>query len=269
MITQTYKLNMIPDYSVPVVVKTSQYDVDSRTLTFQLYDGSKMFSLNENMTAYIRGKKGDNKVFEYPMVVDKHSVSVDVKEQMTVLAGQVMCEVVLMQDGEILGTANFTLDVERSPIDGGEISKTDLPIIDILMNGGDIGQYLRWTNKGADWEDKDDAVHIDTTAHWNAQRELIAREKNIYVYTDHSVVDGVAIPAVKIGDGLAYLIDLPFVSSDVEKYENIRGLLLEHIDDDVRHITAAERNAWNNKVTCFISQDDPTNLVFTTESEGE
>ena len=101
-------------------------------------------------------------------------------------------------------------------------------------------------------------VHIDTTAHWNAQRDLIGLAGHIYIYTDHDVINNVNIPAMKIGDGLAYLIDAPFVDSNEKA-------LLDHIADTTVHITAQERSNWNNKVTCFISQSDSENIVFSKE----
>lgn len=106
-----------------------------------------------------------------------------------------------------------------------------------------------------------DIVHIDTTAHWNAQTMLIAKRGHVYVYSDYLTIDETDVPAMKIGDGTSYLIDLPFASGN-------NDLFSEHVNNIVRHITADERTFWNNKVTCFVSQADPTCLVFSKESEG-
>lgn len=105
-----------------------------------------------------------------------------------------------------------------------------------------------------------DNVHTDTTAHWNAQLQLIAKRDNIYVYSDYVQVEDKVLPAIKIGDGTTYLIDLPFVSGD-------NTLLTNHINNNIRHITDDERNFWNDKVTCFISAADAEHLIFTKESE--
>lgn len=107
---------------------------------------------------------------------------------------------------------------------------------------------------------RDDIVHFDTVAHWNTQRDLVAKNGHIYVYTDYQVIDGVNIPAIKIGDGNAYLIDIPFVDSN-------SSLLKTHIDDKEIHITSDERDFWNNKVTAFISSDDEKTLVLSKERE--
>lgn len=95
-----------------------------------------------------------------------------------------------------------------------------------------------------------------TTRYWNAQPRLIAQNKTIYVYTDHDQDgEGNDIPGFKLGDGMAYLIDIPFVTQNMEN----------HIKDVIRHITQDERNFWNDKVRCYISMDNEENLVFTTD----
>ena len=93
-----------------------------------------------------------------------------------------------------------------------------------------------------------------TVEYWNSYPSLIAQIGSVYVYTDALEVDGELIPNFKIGDGTSYLIDMPFVSANVDK----------HIQDQVRHITAEERAKWNNKVSVSISALDSENLVFTT-----
>lgn len=98
-------------------------------------------------------------------------------------------------------------------------------------------------------------VEVDTTAGWNARRGLISVKDTIYIYTDYKQDEqGRDIPGLKVGDGMAQVVDLPFSDK----------LLYEHIDDMERHITNDERLFWNNKVRCYISVDDESNLIFTT-----
>ena len=66
------------------------------------------------------------------------------------------------------------------------------------------------------------------------------------------------VPNIKIGDGSAYLIDNPFITSSVEQ------LIQLHITDTVKHITEQERNNWNSKVRCYLSSEDNENIIFTT-----
>lgn len=99
----------------------------------------------------------------------------------------------------------------------------------------------------------DKQVLFNTTAIWDAQTELVSESEKIYVYTDHVIdAQGNRIAGIKVGDGNAYLIDLPFTDK----------VIMEHISDNTRHITQQEREFWNNKVTCYLTGTD--NLLFTT-----
>lgn len=57
-------------------------------------------------------------------------------------------------------------------------------------------------------------IRYGTVSEWNAQTDLISEKNVIYVYSDYQVVDGENIPAIKLGDGLAYLIDLPVIAGN-------------------------------------------------------
>lgn len=104
-----------------------------------------------------------------------------------------------------------------------------------------------------------DQVISDTTSNWNSQRTLVSKKNIIYVYTDHlsKIVDGktVYIPGVKIGDGKAYLIDLPFTDT----------ITMDHINNSGIHVTQNEKNFWNNKIRCYMDSVSGTRLIFTTE----
>lgn len=128
MITQTYNLNLIPD-KVPVSVDCSQYDSLSRTIVFNIYDGTVLKDLT-GATATVRGTKSDNTGFEYPCTVNDSQVSFDIQDQMTIFSGRVPCEIRLIDNG-ILGTCNFVLNVEPTPLDPNvTISETDLPLLE-------------------------------------------------------------------------------------------------------------------------------------------
>ena len=103
---------------------------------------------------------------------------------------------------------------------------------------------------------------IDTTANWNAATTFVPLKGEVIVYSDYTseTVDGqvVNIPNFKVGDGLAYVPDLPFVGDDM------RRQLTAHLLDTAVHITSAEREFWNSKVRCYIGNDDLEKLVFTT-----
>lgn len=95
-----------------------------------------------------------------------------------------------------------------------------------------------------------------STATWNSQPQLISRKGYIYIYSDYRQNEqGQNIAGFKVGDGSAYLIDMPFTEES----------LYEHIDNTVIHITQEEREFWNNKVRCFIDPLNEHNLIFTTD----
>lgn len=100
------------------------------------------------------------------------------------------------------------------------------------------------------------AILFGTTAFWDARVEYIPPQDTIIVYTDKATVDGVNVPGIKIGSGNGYVQDLAFVADD------IAAGLYAHIQDDVRHITAEERAAWNNKLNVEDVVLNKT-LVFT------
>ena len=132
MITQTYTLDLIP-HGEPLIVHASQYDTESRTLVFNLVKEGVAFDAT-GMSASIRGTKPDNTGFMYAMTVSGTSVSIDIKDQMTAVAGNVPCEVLIADANGSLGTANFTLRVEKSALDDETvISETDIPVFEELV----------------------------------------------------------------------------------------------------------------------------------------
>lgn len=106
------------------------------------------------------------------------------------------------------------------------------------------------------------AIHYGTTAYWNSQSTLIGENNHIYVYTDYTTITSNGetknVPNIKIGDGNAYLIDNPFITTSVEQLINL------HINDTTQHITAEERTIWNNKIRCYLSENNNETIVFTT-----
>ena len=96
----------------------------------------------------------------------------------------------------------------------------------------------------------------DTTANWNAHRDFVPLRGEVIIYTDHGQIDDgygnmINVPGIKIGDGSAYLIDLPFVGDDV-RYQILHELRQHSGNTDI-HVTAAEKIFWNNKLNFTIN----------------
>ena len=184
MIEQTYRIDMIPN-GAPVVVHVSQYDTAARRLSFELYNGGVAYELPAGAVASIAGTKPDNTSFLYAMTVSGNLVSIDLQQQMALVAGDVPAEIQITGAEGKIGSANFIIRVERGPIDENSvISETDLPIFEQLVSdaqeaasdaqtaadtasaaatsvsailpasSGTPGQVLTKTANGADWADK-------------------------------------------------------------------------------------------------------------------
>jgi len=98
-------------------------------------------------------------------------------------------------------------------------------------------------------------VQYDTTANWATKTTLVSKKGTIYVYSDHDTVDGHYVPGIKIGDGLAFVVDLPFLDEP----------LYEHINDISCHVSSADRDFWSNKNRVYTDVNVPETLIFTTE----
>lgn len=142
-------------------------------------------------------------------------------------------------------------------------SELDLELAKIRRQGGGSGNATWGGITGnienqTDLINRTDTIHIDTTAHWDAQQTLVGQLNHIYVYSDYQSINGVSVPGIKVGDGAAYLIDAPFIAANNTE-------LNSHISNTNVHVTASEKLSWNDKVTCFISQGDSETVVFSKE----
>lgn len=107
---------------------------------------------------------------------------------------------------------------------------------------------------------EDIPIVSDTKSNWNSKLDYAPPKGTIVIYEDYAVdSNNNNVPNFKVGDGNAYVIDLPFVGDD------LREAFQSHIEDTVIHITSEERTNWNNKVRCYMHEDvSQENLVFTT-----
>lgn len=131
MITQTLQLNLVPKGINPRLYAT-QYDYGSRSLQFEIYNGSERFVLTSAMSAVIEGTKPDRHGFSYSATVDtvNNVVNANLTQQMTAVEGDTLCEIVLFKSGERIGTLNFVLAVQGTGLnDDTDISDTEIPAI--------------------------------------------------------------------------------------------------------------------------------------------
>lgn len=100
-----------------------------------------------------------------------------------------------------------------------------------------------------------DSIRINTTSAWNSDISYVPQKGQIIIYSDGSVKDGVSYPRFKVGDGNAFLIDLPFLSGELE------AILNDHINNSSIHISAEERTKWNSHVSASYSGEDETLIL--------
>lgn len=98
---------------------------------------------------------------------------------------------------------------------------------------------------GTAWVFLTGRVVSKTTSEWENGGLVLSEKDVIYVYTDYysDTIDEqtVYIPGVKIGDGNAYVQDLPFTN---------------------QYITKSTIDKWNNKVTAYLDASNQEILVL-------
>ena len=102
-------------------------------------------------------------------------------------------------------------------------------------------------------------IEVKTSAEWENYIQYIPEAGRIIVYSDRRVINGVAYPGIKIADGLAYVVDLPFVGDDASS--EFMSALENHVNDHVVHITEEERQFWNNKIN-YNFDEQGENLIL-------
>ena len=102
----------------------------------------------------------------------------------------------------------------------------------------------------------DSGTNYNTTQYWNAQLSYIPSEGEIIVYSDYNSIekDGKIYkePAIKIGDGTTYVVDLPFIDD----------IIRAHIQNAQIHVSSSDREFWGNKINCNDAVEDEI-LEFT------
>ena len=228
MVEQTYRVDMIPN-GIPLVVHVSQYDTEARTLIFELYKGDVAYEVPAGAVASIAGTKPDKTAFIYPMAIDGNVVSIDLKQQMAIVAGDVLAEIQITNSSGKIGSANFVIRVERCPIDEDSvISETDLPIFEELVSDaqaaatdaqtaadtasaaassvasivpaspGTEGQVLTRMANGADWQTLDGKANTSTLA----TVETGTTASKTYAVGDYLVYNGILYKVISaIGSG--------------------------------------------------------------------
>ena len=92
-------------------------------------------------------------------------------------------------------------------------------------------------------------VLYNSTANWNLNPSFVPAAGQIIVYSDYAVdEDNTPIPGIKVGDGAAYGVDLPFITT---KYDQLLEDFHTHATNADIHLSASERKfLTENAVAC-------------------
>lgn len=124
-------LNIIPNGAIKRV-HVSQNDV-GRTLTFELFNNSTSYEVPSGATVKIQGTKPSGFGFSETCTVSGNTVTIDTTEAMTDEYGYIETELQISYSGNVLGTSNFILAVEKNPhpsntTDGTQITAQSLEV---------------------------------------------------------------------------------------------------------------------------------------------
>lgn len=122
---QIINVDLVPGKVMPIL-HASQFD-KGRSLGVKLYNGGAVFELSgaEDLTAAVRKPDG-NIVTETLTNAGGSLVEIITTEQMTACAGGSLCKIKIENAGDVIGTANFVLEVEKDPTDGGIESASEI-----------------------------------------------------------------------------------------------------------------------------------------------
>lgn len=125
-VTQQFNLDMIPQ-TIPVIIPVNQYDTGTGRLIIKLYKDLNEYTPS-SATVKIQGTKPDRKGFQYDATISGNTVTANLTEQMTAVAGDVRTQIVVTESSGQTGTFVFILRVQKSALqDDVDISETVLP----------------------------------------------------------------------------------------------------------------------------------------------
>lgn len=85
----------------------------------------------------------------------------------------------------------------------------------------------------------------NTAAGWAVMPDYVPKAGEICLYSDAA--------KIKIGDGSAFIVDLPFIGE--QDIQTLREALQRHMEDMTAHVTEREKEFWNNKLNYEVSGD--------------
>lgn len=137
---EVINLNLIPSGALPVV-HASQYD-EGRTFRANLMDGSTVYTLDGTEVLECDVKKPDGNIVTVAVTNTSDSyVEIDTTLQMCACAGESLAELHIKKGAQEIGTLNFILAVERSPLENGIQSDSGIHNLQTQIGDAVADQY--------------------------------------------------------------------------------------------------------------------------------
>ena len=166
-IVQNINLNLIPN-SAPIIVHCDQYDVGENRIVASLYKGDVAYTPSAGATARIQGTKPDGHGFMYDATISGNTVTADLTNQMSVVAGRVCCQIVVTESDNRTGSFVFFLEVQKSALpDDTEMSASDYQVIEELLETAQaINENFPYIGANGHWYyyDVEQGEYVDSGA---------------------------------------------------------------------------------------------------------
>ncbi len=202
MITRNFKLPVSPGGALPPVIGVSQFETETWVFTLVEADGT----IYTPSTGAIIGIKADGNIIDNAGTVDEDgNVVINVTEQMTASPGTALFEILF--DGATHGTANFTVNVEKRPTEGGTVSESDISLLEQAIEAG--GQFQTVTNDIANLQtdvgNLESGLASEASTRATQDNVLSARIDNIIALPEGSTTGDAELQDIRIGaNGTTY-----------------------------------------------------------------
>ena len=225
-------LNLIPEGDKPII-HASQFD-ENRSVRFDLKDGTEEYTLLADLVVTCNIKKVDGNIVTFEVEnTESTYVVITLPLQATACAGPNIGEIVITdEETSIIGTINFILEVERSPMLGGIESASDIhdltEQIEVIVTQVIATDYYTKSEVDNLLDDKADITDLPDMSNYYDKSSVDtllngkANVSDLNNYYNKTQVDNLL-------DNKADISDLPDMSDYYDK-SDVNALLAEKAD---------------------------------------
>lgn len=210
---EVLSLNLIPTGTTPVV-HVKQYDV-GRTWRFELKEGPLIYTLDGSETIECDIKKKDGNVVTVAVTNTSASyIDIETTLQMTACSGDNLGAIRLKKGSDDIGTLNFILSCERSPLENGIESESSIHNLEQQIADAVADQY-----------DADSVIFDNTpTADHGVGFAVTSEGLLSYIPKTAAALDDVTITTPVQGEALVFDADGNLVNGTVSTVGNLDDL---------------------------------------------